>query len=398
MSRWFVPGRIEVFGKHTDYAGGNVLVAAVDRGVTVGARASAAGFVAVSDHGPRVQLDPLGDCDLPAGHWGRYVHTVLRRLTTDFGPLEPVEITVSSNLPLASGMSSSSALLIGVALAVADHGGLRETEGWQRAIASDVDLVAYLACVENGSGFKHLAGGAGVGTHGGSEDHAAILTGRAGHLLHYNFDPMALCAEVEFPQDWAIVVATSGVAAEKTGAALLDYNRCSADVRRIVDRVNRELQVSAPTLHAAIRLVGEESIGTLVADDAALSRRLAHFLVESQNVVPAALECFRKQDPVALGQTAHRSQDAAETLLGNQVPATIDLVATASAAGAWASTSFGAGFGGSVWAMVPRGDADAFTGEWMSRYRRRRPEEGALAQAVRVQPSRSATRLEPAHQ
>ena len=33
--RWFVPGRLEVLGKHTDYAGGRSLLAAVDRGITV---------------------------------------------------------------------------------------------------------------------------------------------------------------------------------------------------------------------------------------------------------------------------------------------------------------------------------------------------------------------------
>ena len=30
---WFVPGRIEVLGKHTDYAGGRSLTAAIERGV-----------------------------------------------------------------------------------------------------------------------------------------------------------------------------------------------------------------------------------------------------------------------------------------------------------------------------------------------------------------------------
>ena len=35
---WFVPGRIEVLGKHTDYAGGRSLLAAVDRGITFTAR------------------------------------------------------------------------------------------------------------------------------------------------------------------------------------------------------------------------------------------------------------------------------------------------------------------------------------------------------------------------
>ena len=33
--KWFVPGRLEVLGKHTDYAGGRSLLAAVDRGVTI---------------------------------------------------------------------------------------------------------------------------------------------------------------------------------------------------------------------------------------------------------------------------------------------------------------------------------------------------------------------------
>ena len=33
--RWFVPGRIEVFGKHTDYAGGRSLLCCVERGFHV---------------------------------------------------------------------------------------------------------------------------------------------------------------------------------------------------------------------------------------------------------------------------------------------------------------------------------------------------------------------------
>ena len=32
---FFVPGRIEVLGKHTDYAGGRTMVAAVERGFAI---------------------------------------------------------------------------------------------------------------------------------------------------------------------------------------------------------------------------------------------------------------------------------------------------------------------------------------------------------------------------
>ncbi|HEX7780086.1 MAG TPA: galactokinase family protein, partial [Vicinamibacterales bacterium] len=35
---WFVPGRIEIFGKHTDYAGGRSLLCTVPRGFAVAAR------------------------------------------------------------------------------------------------------------------------------------------------------------------------------------------------------------------------------------------------------------------------------------------------------------------------------------------------------------------------
>ncbi|HWJ56419.1 MAG TPA: hypothetical protein VNR90_09365, partial [Vicinamibacterales bacterium] len=51
-------------------------------------------------------------------------------------------------------------------------------------------------------------------------------------------------------------------------------------------------------------------------------------------------------------------------LLGNQIPETIALAAAARKAGALAASSFGAGFGGAVWALVDRDAADAFAAAW----------------------------------
>lgn len=74
---WFVPGRLEVLGKHTDYAGGRSLLAAVNRGVTASAEDAAVGITAVSDASPEaVSITPGADHTLPAGHWGRYLQTV----------------------------------------------------------------------------------------------------------------------------------------------------------------------------------------------------------------------------------------------------------------------------------------------------------------------------------
>src|SRR6185369_2257727 len=46
---WFVPGRIEVLGKHTDYAGGRSLLCAVERGFCIVARPRADAVVRIAD-------------------------------------------------------------------------------------------------------------------------------------------------------------------------------------------------------------------------------------------------------------------------------------------------------------------------------------------------------------
>lgn len=61
MTRWFVPGRIEVLGKHTDYAGGSTLVAAVDRGVTISIEPGDSEITVSTDAAP-------GELSLAAGH------------------------------------------------------------------------------------------------------------------------------------------------------------------------------------------------------------------------------------------------------------------------------------------------------------------------------------------
>ena len=71
----FTPGRIEMFGKHTDYAGGHSLLAAVPRGIALSARPRADGLVRVGDifDGQVIEVDP--STEAPAHYRGiqRYV-------------------------------------------------------------------------------------------------------------------------------------------------------------------------------------------------------------------------------------------------------------------------------------------------------------------------------------
>ena len=72
----------------------------------------------------------------------------------------------------------------------------------------------------------------------------------------------------------------------------------------------------------------------------------------------------RIADAARVGELSRESQVDAEVLLGNQIPETIALAGRARECGAFAACSFGAGFGGSVWALVERADAERFVRAW----------------------------------
>jgi galactokinase len=90
--------------------------------------------------------------------------------------------------------------------------------------------------------------------------------------------------------------------------------------------------------------------------------------------VPAALDAFRAGDAAALGRLSDASQHDADTLLGNQVPETRALARLAREQGAFAASSFGAGFGGSVWALVEEDAAHGFADRWLAGYRELYPD------------------------
>ena len=73
-------------------------------------------------------------------------------------------------------------------------------------------------------------------------------------------------------------------------------------------------------------------------------------------------------DIARVGELVDRSQQGVEQLLGNQVPETIWLARSARELGASAASAFGAGFGGSVWALVKSDRAEEFTKLWKERY------------------------------
>jgi galactokinase len=376
---WFVPGRIEIFGKHTDYAGGRSLVAAVPRGFAVVAAPRADGRVRAIDARWRdaTEVNPA-DEDTRFIGWANYVAVVARRFASNFpGADLGTDLAVLSDLPRAAGLSSSSALVVAVASALIRRAGLDARPEWRRAVSTTLDLAGYLGAVENGLTFGSLSGTSGVGTHGGSEDHTAILAGVADRVSAYAYVPVRHLSDDPMPSAWRFVVAASGVQADKAGSAKDRYNRASLATRGLVEVANAADQASWPTLAAylssapgALDRLRERvaSTGSREFSAADLRTRLKHFVDEDARV-PQAAEAFRREDVAAIAALSAASQADADDLLDNQTPETRMLVRLARECGAFASSGFGAGFGGSVWALAPSDEAPAFASRWLDAYR-----------------------------
>jgi galactokinase len=386
-SRRFTPGRIEIFGKHTDYAGGHSLLATVPRGIALEWRRRSDNIVRVGDifDGQVIEVDPSKDALDHYHGLQRYVSVVAHRFFTNFPGCElGCNIAIASDLHRASGMSSSSALCVGVALALIDRARLRERQEWQKHLRRIDDLAWYLGSVENGVDFPGLPGSSGIGVRGGSEDQTAILACKADHVSLYKFQPVTPLDETRMPGDWMFVIASCGVQADKADSVKDRYNRASNGARALLALWNHHSPEKAPSLADALhsgrdaydRLKGwlqPTADGAFTVED--LSRRLDHFVRETARG-PLALIAFRDADRRALGQLSADSQRDADVLLGNQIPETMLLARLARELGAFGASSFGAGFGGSVWAAVDAGDARRFGEEWVRAYAKHFPHLG----------------------
>ncbi len=401
---WFVPGRIEFLGKHTDYAGGRSLLCAVDRGLMLVARPRKDGRITIKLTDGRATEFALDARLKPVvGSWTNYPMTVARRIASNFaGRLRGVDMAFASDLPAAAGLSSSSALVVGTFMLLSDANGLSSKPEYQQAITSPESLCGYLGTIENGKTFGSLRGSNGVGTFGGSEDHTAIVMSRPNQVSQFSFGPVRLESTHALPEGFEFVIAASGLIAEKTREAKEKYNRVSRTAAVMLEQWNAAGEIPATCLAEAVRsspdaverfryvLQTSNAVGFSFQE---LAERLDQFIAESEEIIPAASLALDQNRLRDLGNLVDRSQAGAEAALGNQVPETIDLAASARRLGAVAATAFGAGFGGSVWALVDSDGAGAFAEEWSGRYAVKFPDAARNARFFRTSAGPAATRI-----
>ena len=237
---WLIrtPGRINLIGEHTDYNGFPVMPVAIDRAVYVAVAPRDDGLVKLknvqgADYGPREFALQMRIPPHPQGDWANYIKAAVQEILLRHpeglsGPqiFKGFSCLIDGDIPPASGLSSSSALVVAGALAFC---AVNEIEIPRQELAS---LLAEA---------EHY-----VGTRGGGMDQAICLLAQEGHVLKIDFFPLRT-APAPFPEDYCILAAHSTVPAAKTESQMQAYNRrvleCklgTALLRRTTENPNAE--------------------------------------------------------------------------------------------------------------------------------------------------------------
>lgn len=335
------PGRIEFIGNHTDYNGGPVLGAALDRGIGValgrrddGQRRFASdghGLVTVPPGPPVRQVGAAGWANYPLGVLAALPHFGLR-------VPEGFDYLAASDLPAGAGLSSSAAIELSSALAFTALAG--ETP-------SRETLVKAARQAEN-----HF-----VGVPCGILDQGVSGFGRRDHLVFIDcrgpvFDTVPLPGGVHF---WLFNTHTKhalidGLYAER-------HRECLAAAAAL--GAGQLVEVSPEALAA-----GEERLAPVL-------RKRARHIVEEIARVGACVASLRGGDLTAVGRLLTASHRSSRDLFENSAPELDFLVdQLAVAPGVYGARLTGGGFGGAVMALTAAGFGDEDAGRVAAAYAR----------------------------
>ena len=330
------PGRINIIGEHTDYAGGLSLPAAVDRYVAVAASRASLVEVASDQFGRAAPVDL--DALRPTGEWVDLLLGVVAELKLA-GVNPGLRLAVVSSVPPGSGLSSSAAVGVAAALAALELDG-QAMEGLE---------VARL-CRRAENDF--------LGVPSGLMDQVASTMGRRDTALFFNA-AAELAEPVDLPADFAWLVIQSGIPRSLRGSGYTDRPAEAAEALHLARQLRRGLRTLAELEPAELEAMELPE---------PYNRRARHVVGESLRV-RLAIACLEAANLAALGElmvTSHRSlaRDCEVSL--PELDAIVEVALDVGCAGA---RLMGAGFGGSVLAVVAADEADAVADRIRSAWR-----------------------------
>jgi galactokinase len=309
------PGRVNLIGDHTDYLGGLVLPMAIDLATTVTGERGGDQIVlrSVDEPEPAVVSLDVEDPSAVTPGWARFVAGVVAEIRPPVG----FDGEVTTTLPVGSGLSSSTALEVAVALALGAEGPPLELA--QRCRRAE----------ERASGVPS-----------GIMDQVASISGIEGHALLIDCRSLAV-NPVPVPDGVEVVVIHSGEPRTLIGSAYAE-RRQQAEAAELVLGPLRD----ATTL-------GLEEL-----DDPVVAARARHVMTENARVW-AFVEALQGGWLEEAGQLMVASHDSLRDDYEVSTPVLDALVDRLMATpGVYGARLTGAGFGGCVVALTEPGALD----------------------------------------
>ncbi|MDP2989875.1 MAG: galactokinase, partial [Kiritimatiellota bacterium] len=291
----YAPGRVEILGNHTDYNEGFVLSAAIDLGIglALSPAGGAACTVQALDIPEEISFDLPVTSSVKQPLWVNYVRGVVNKLGA-LGRIEPgFQATFAGDIPMGAGLSSSAALEIAAALALARL---------YKISATPLELAKISQAAENDF----------AGAHCGLLDQISSLFGQDHALVFSDFRTLAvetvpLAVEICF-----LLVDTCvkhSLVASAYNERRAQCERASAFFASVLDHPVRALRDVALDEYNAFA----ERLDPITA------RRAAHIIGENARVLEAN-RLLRSGNVRAFGELMYQSHHSSQTNFENSCP------------------------------------------------------------------------------
>lgn len=346
---WAAPGRVNLIGEHTDYNAGLCLPIALPHRTFIALKPRNDTHVnVVSDVDPEEVAE--ADLDgLEAGEvkgWAAYPVGVAWALReAGFDAVQGFDAAFSSCVPLGSGLSSSAAMTCSTALALDDVYGL----GYGSTDAGRVTLINAAIKSENDM----------AGASTGGLDQNASMRCSLGHAIRLDCKPGLSAVESVEPKEFdldkygleLLVLDTQAPHQLNDGQYAQRRSTCEA-AAALLGVAN--LRVTAEAIKAADD--PQAALADVLAklDDETMQKRVRHVVTEIARV-DEFVDAFAAGDIATAGKLFNASHDSLRDDYEVTVPELDIAVEVARANGAYGARMTGGGFGGSIIALVDKG-------------------------------------------
>ena len=316
------PGRICLFGEHSDYLGLDVIAAAIDLSIEIQCtpRTDNTVDIVYTDIHERDSFSL--DSEIKYRNKRDYVRSSFNvMMRKGYIPTTGFDLEVSGNIPIAAGLSSSSALTVGSVMAISHMSEIRLS-------TEEIALTAYDAEVAE------------FGESGGNMDHLASAIGGVIHVKMDDNSVSRLPARLD-----SIVIGDSGEKKKDT----------VGDLRYIRTTVENEYELMSQKIEGFDRRTTPISkVSELSKNQPTKERVMAEATLRNRDLTASALKLLQNEHPDAqqLGTMIRDHHEILRDAFDRSTPKIEQMMEAAYSAGAKGCKINGSGGGGTMMAYA----------------------------------------------